>query len=139
MSPDERAIRDVIANWLRASAEGDASTVLSLMTDDVVFLVAGRPPFGKKEFAAGQNALATHRIETRSEVLEVVVDGDLGYARSHLTVAMTPVGGGATLRRSGPTLSIFRRQNDGRWLLSRDAKLLTVDGGRGTGDRAPST
>ena len=127
MSPDERAIRDVIATWLRASAEGDTATVLGLMSDDVLFLVAGRTPFGKKEFAAGQNSLATHRIEARSEVLEVVVDGSLGYARSQLTVAMTPIAGGATLRRSGPVLSIFRRQADGRWVLSRDANLLTVE------------
>jgi uncharacterized protein (TIGR02246 family) len=130
MSPDERAIRDVIATWLRASAEGDTSTVLSLMSDDVLFLVAGREPFGKKEFAAGQNALATHRIEAKSEVREVVVDGNLGFARSHLTVAMTPIAGGATLRRSGPVLSIFRRLADGRWVLSRDANLLTVEGSR---------
>ena len=127
MTADERAIRDVIANWLRASAQGDASAVLSLMSDDVLFLVAGREPFGKKEFAAGQNALATHRIEATSDVREVAIDGDLAYARAQLTVAMTPVGGGATLRRSGPTLSIFRRQSDGRWLLSRDANLLTVE------------
>lgn len=127
MTPDERSIRDVIATWLRASAEGDAATVLSLMTDDVLFLVAGRTPFGKKEFGAGHNALSSHRIEATSEVLEVVVDGDLGFARSRLSVAMTPIGGGATLRRSGPTLSIFRRQADGRWLLSRDANLLTVE------------
>ena len=126
MSPDERAIRDVITTWLRASAEGDTPTVLSLMTDDVLFLVAGRPPFGKKEFAAGHDALATHRIEATSDVREVVVDGNLAFARSQLTVAMTPVGGGATLRRSGPVLSIFRQQSDGRWLLSRDANLLSV-------------
>ena len=127
MSNDERAIRDLISSWLRASAHGDNATVLSLMSDDVLFLVAGREPFGKKDFAAGQNALTTHRIEATSDVREVVIDGDLAYARSHLTVAMTPVGGGATLRRSGPTLSIFRRQSDGRWLLSRDANLLTLE------------
>jgi uncharacterized protein (TIGR02246 family) len=130
MTTDERAIRDVIATWLRASAEGDTATVLALMSDDVLFLVAGRAPFGKKEFAAGQNVLATHRIEASSEVLEVVVDGSLGYARSQLSVAMTPIAGGATLRRSGPVLSIFRRQADGRWVLSRDANLLTVESSR---------
>lgn len=137
MSPDERAIRDVIANWLRASAEGDNATVLSLMSDDVLFLVAGRAPFGKKEFAAGQNALATHRVDASSEILEVVIDGDLGYARSHLTVSMTPIAGGATLRRSGPVLSIFRRQDDGRWVLSRDANLLTVEGSRPAASAVP--
>ena len=127
MSPDERAIRDVIATWLQASAAGDNEKVLSLMSDDVVFLVAGRPPFGKAEFAAASDALSTHRIEARSEVREVEVSGDLAYARSQLTVTMTPVAGGASLRRSGPVLSVFRKTKDGRWLLARDANLLTVE------------
>jgi len=128
MSPDERAIRDLIATWLSASAAGDNEMVLSLMSDDVLFLVAGRPPFGKKEFAASQSVLSTHRIEARSEVCEVVVSGDLAYARTHLTVTMTPTAGGKPLRRSGPTLSAFRKLGDGRWLLVRDANLLSVEG-----------
>ena len=127
MSPDERAIRDVITTWMSASAAGDDATVLSLMTDDVVFLVAGRPPFGKSEFAANQNALSTHRIEAHSNVEEVAVSGDLAYARTQLSVTMTPLAGGAPLRRSGYTLTIFRRGEDGRWRLARDANLLTKD------------
>ena len=123
MSPDERAIRDVIATWLSASAAGENEKVLTLMSDDVVFLVAGRS-FGKEEFSAGQNALATHRIEASSDVREVVVSGDLAYARTELTVTMTPLAGGAANRRTGPTLSIFRREANGRWVLARDANLL---------------
>lgn len=123
MSPDERAIRDVISTWLSASAAGDTEKVLSLMSDDVVFLVAGRS-FGKEEFSAGQNALATHRIEASSDVREVVVSGELAYARTELTVTMTPLAGGASIRRTGPTLSIFRRDTRGRWVLTRDANLL---------------
>jgi len=130
VSPDERAIRDVITTWLSASAAGDNEKVLSLMSDDVVFLVAGRPPFGKQEFAASQSSLATHRIEATSDVREVVVAGDLGFSRTHLTVTMTPTAGGKPLRRRGPTLSIFRRLGDGRWVLIRDANLLTVDESR---------
>jgi len=125
VTPDERAIRDVIATWLRASAAGDNETVLGLMTDDVIFLVAGKPPFGKAEFAATSNALSTHRIEASSDIREVVVSGDLAYARSQLTVTMTPLAGGESLRRSGPVLSVFRRAPDGRWLLARDANFLT--------------
>ena len=123
MSPDERAIRDLIATWLSASAAGDHEKVLSLMSEDVVFLVAGRS-FGKEEFSASQNALETHRIEASSDVREVVVSGDLAYARTELTVTMTPLAGGPGLRRNGPTLSIFRRDPHGQWVLTRDANLL---------------
>jgi uncharacterized protein (TIGR02246 family) len=130
VSPDERAIRDVITTWLSASAAGDSQKLLSLMSDDVVFLVAGRPPFGKQEFAASQSSLASHRIEATSDVREVVVAGDLAYARAQLAVTMTPTAGGKPLRRTGPTLSIFRRLGDGRWVLIRDANLLTVEESR---------
>jgi uncharacterized protein (TIGR02246 family) len=126
VSPDERAIRDVIATWMEASLAGDSAKVLSLMTDDVVFLVAGRPPFGKKEFAASQKAMAGHEIQGTSDVQEVVVSGNMAYARSHLTVAITSPKG-VTIRRRGPTLSIFRREADGCWRLARDANLLTLD------------
>ena len=42
MTEDEQAIRELIATWMRASMAGDTDTVLSLMADDVVFMVAGR-------------------------------------------------------------------------------------------------
>jgi uncharacterized protein (TIGR02246 family) len=126
MSPDERAIRDLIATWMSASLAGDTAKVLSLMTDDVLFLVAGRSPFGKEQFAATQSAMAGHRIDGSSDVREVAISGDMAYARSHLTVSITAPDG-RTLRRSGPVLTIFRRQPDGRWLLARDANLLTSE------------
>ncbi len=44
MTNDEQAIRETIATWLAASAAGDDERVLSLMSDDVLFLTAGRPP-----------------------------------------------------------------------------------------------
>ena len=52
MKTDEQQIRELVATWMSATKAGDVETVLSLMTDDVKFLVAGRPPFGKQEFAA---------------------------------------------------------------------------------------
>ena len=125
MTADERAIREVIATWLRASEAGDSPTVLSLMSDDVVFLGPGRAPFGKKEFAAAQSGVEENRLEATSEVKEVGVSGDLAYAWTQLAVAMTPRSGGPTVRRSGPTLTIFRRLADGRWVLARDANMLS--------------
>ena len=125
MSDDERAIREVIATWMRASAAGDTETVLSLMADDVVFFVAGHPPFGKREFAAAQGGLAGSRIDATSNVREVIVSGDWAFCSTDLTVVMTPADG-TPVRRNGNTLSVFRRLSDGRWVLARDANLLTV-------------
>jgi uncharacterized protein (TIGR02246 family) len=123
-SADEQAIRDVIRKWMQASASGDIETVLGLMTDDVVFMVPGKEPFGKDAFAQGSRALAGMRIDGESHPVEIKVLGDWAYVRSHINVKMTPAAGGEAKARSGYTLSIFARQSDGCWRLARDANLL---------------
>jgi uncharacterized protein (TIGR02246 family) len=128
MTPDEQAVRDVVGKWLEASKAGDVDTVLGLMTDDVVFLQPGRPPMiGKAAYAEQakpQQASAAERmqIDGSSDIQEVQVVGDMAYLWSKLSVTVTPPGG-APIRRAGHTLTVFREQ-DGRWLLARDANLL---------------
>ena len=127
MHPDEQAIRDLIALWHRATAAGDVDTVLDLMTDDVVFLVAGQPPMqGRAAFERRlRGLLAQHRIESTHAVREVGVDGDLAYTWTDLAIRVMPhAGGAAPPARSGSTLSVLRRQADGRWRMVRDANLL---------------
>jgi uncharacterized protein (TIGR02246 family) len=124
MTSDERAIRDLIATWMQASQKGDVATVLGLMTDDVVFMVPSREPFGKEAFAAMSQAMQGARIEGTSDIRELSVLGDWAYLRNYLTVTVTPPGGTA-VRRAGYTLTLLRKQ-DGRWLLARDANLLTL-------------
>ena len=41
MKTDERAIRELVSNWLDASKRGDLDTVLDLMEDDAVFMPPG--------------------------------------------------------------------------------------------------
>ena len=43
---DERAIRDLVETWMRATNAGDFHAVLELMADDVLFLTPGKEPFG---------------------------------------------------------------------------------------------
>ena len=31
------------------------------------------------------------------------------------------------MRRSGPVLSVFRKEPDGSWVLARDANMLSVE------------
>lgn len=124
MTDDERAIREVVATWMKASQANDLQTVLGLMTDDVIFMVPGREPFGKEAFAAASQGMKTMRMEGSSDIKEIKVFGDWAYLRNHLTVTVTP-SGGAPVRRTGYTLTILRKQADGRWLLARDANLIT--------------
>jgi uncharacterized protein (TIGR02246 family) len=127
MTADEQEIRQLVATWMSATKAGDLATVLSLMTDDVVFLVAGQQPFGKQQFAAAMKPPASGvpmpMIDGHSEVQEIRISGDYAYMWARLNVEVTPPGG-ATVKRSGHTLSVLRKEG-GRWRLARDANLLS--------------
>jgi uncharacterized protein (TIGR02246 family) len=123
MSPDERAIRELVDTWMKASRAGDIDTVLSLMSDDVLFMVPGREPFGKQTFAANSRNMDGVKLEGAADIRELQVLGDWAYLRNFIEITITPAGG-APVRRSGYTLTIFRKEPDGRWLLARDANLV---------------
>jgi len=123
---DEQQIRDLVATWMAATEAGDVDKVLSLMADDVVFLVAGQPPFGKQKFAETMRHspdTPKPRFKGESEIQEIQVLGDWAFMRSRLTVEVIPPGGGKTIKRAGYTLTLFKK-SAGRWLLARDANLL---------------
>ena len=124
---DEQAIRKLIDDWMQASAQGDLDRVLSMMSDDVVFMTAGREPFGKQEFAAQSQGMKDIRIEGAARPIEIKVLGDWAYLRNHLDMTMTPKGG-QPMKRAGYTLTILRRQPDGRWVITRDANLIPPPG-----------
>ncbi|MDQ0391597.1 SgcJ/EcaC family oxidoreductase [Labrys monachus] len=123
MTEDERAIRDMVDQWMSASKAGDHETVLGLMTDDAIFMVPGREPFGKDAFEAAVQGSKDIRVEGGSEIQEIQVLGDWAWLRNHVEVSITPPGGEA-IRRSGYTLTILRKGADGRWRLMRDANLM---------------
>mgnify|MGYP003703732833 FL=1 len=126
MTDDERAIRNVVETWLAASKAGDLPTVLSLMTDDVLFLTPGQAPFGKEAFAAMSNGLKDVQVDGTSDIQEVQVFGDIAYLRNALRIVIT-MPDGKVVRRSGQTLTILRKEADGKWRLVRDANLVVAE------------
>ena len=127
MQSDESEIRQLVATWMAATKAGDMETVLSLMADDVVFLIAGQPPMvGKSAFAAAshaQSGQAAPQFDGTSEIQEIKVLGDWAFMWTKLTVVVTPPGGAQPMIRAGHTLSILKKQNS-RWVLARDANML---------------
>ena len=124
MTDDERAIRDLVDDWMKATRAGDTATVLSLMSDDVIFMVPGREPFGKQAFAASSQSMKGFRLEGSADIRELKVLGDWAYLRNFIEITVTPPGG-APVRRSGYTLTILRKEPNGKWLQARDANLVS--------------
>ncbi|WP_119461341.1 SgcJ/EcaC family oxidoreductase [Rhodospirillaceae bacterium SYSU D60014] len=127
MTEDERAIRELVDTWLAATKAGDLRTVLSLMTEDVVFMVPGQKPFGKEAFEAASEGMTNVRIDGTSDIQEIQVLGDWAYLRTYIEMSMSRPDDEALVRRSGYTLTILRKEPDGRWRLARDANLLTAE------------
>jgi len=120
-------------DWRRLTAEGNLDGLLSLLSDDVIFLTPGNPPITKQDFAAGfRQVAAKARIESTQDVKELRVSGEIAYAWSHLTIVLIPNDGGKRSESSGHVLSVYQRSPSGRWLLSRDANLVA---GAGNPDR----
>lgn len=126
MKTDEREIREVHAAWIEAVNAGDLVRLLTLMTEDVVFLNPGQAPFGRDEFAAAFSAAHLKaRIRCRSELEEVVVAGEVAYTRSRDALSVINRDGGEATQLAGHRMTIYRRQPDGRWRLARDAHTLS--------------
>ena len=123
MSDDERAIRELVSTWMSASKAGDTATVLSLMTDDVVFMTVGGPPFGKEAFARNSEGMKGVEVDGSAEVLEVQVAGDWAWQRCMVRVTITPPGKPA-VTRSGLTLTVLRKNAAGKWQIARDANFV---------------
>jgi uncharacterized protein (TIGR02246 family) len=128
MQSDEKEIRQLVTTWMEATKAGEVETVLSLMSEDVVFLVAGQPPMiGKSAFAAALQAQSNQgrpEIDGKSEIQEIQIFGDWAFMWTKLSVVVTPPGGALSTTRAGYTLSILKKQ-DGKWVLTRDANMLS--------------
>lgn len=125
MNSDEDQIRQVVRTWMDATRRGDTQAVLDLITDDAIFLVPGKPPFGKHEFARAAQAQAQPdgtRFDGRSTIQEIRVAGDWAFMVTRLTVTATHAGEPVSTR-TGHTLTVLHRV-DGEWRLARDANLL---------------
>jgi uncharacterized protein (TIGR02246 family) len=88
-------------------------------------MVPGREPFGKEAFKATSEAMKDVRIEGTSDIREIQILGDWAYLRNYIEMTMIPPDGSTPVRRSGYTLTVLRKESDGRWRLARDANLLT--------------
>jgi uncharacterized protein (TIGR02246 family) len=87
-------------------------------------MVPGREPFGKQTFAANSRSMDGVQLEGSADIRELKVLGNWAYLRNFIEITITPPDG-AQVRRSGFTLTILHKEPDGRWLLARDANLVT--------------
>jgi uncharacterized protein (TIGR02246 family) len=127
MHDDERAIRELILSWMLATQVGDIAHLKLLIAEDVVFLAAGQAPMrGRDAFAAAFAAtLEKFEIHPSSDIQEIKIFGDHAYCWNNLSVTMTSKNDGAVMQRTGAALTILQKNTNGRWVIARDANMLS--------------
>ena len=128
---DKQQIHELVRQWMEATKQGDASRVLALVADDVLFLQPGKPPMDKAAFekqVRAQAGTGGPAVDGTSEIEELIVSGDWAIARSRLRVTITPHDGSPIATRAGHAMTVFHKEG-GTWRLARDANLLAPAGG----------
>ena len=123
MVSDEQKITNAISRWLTASKEGDLETLAGILDDDMLFIVPGRPPFGKNDFLAGGSG-KPYLFQANVSILEVVVNGDWALTRVQLEIDFAATEDTNVVRLAGPAMSVWRRSGIGEWKLWRDANMV---------------
>jgi len=116
----------VHSSWIDAVNAGDLARLLTLLAEDVVFLSPGQAPAGREGFSSTfTTAHKQMQIRCTSELEEVVVVGEIAYTRSRDALSVTPRTSGKAALLTGHRMTVYRKQRDGRWLLSRDVHTLS--------------
>jgi uncharacterized protein (TIGR02246 family) len=121
LGDDESAIRRVAEDWLAAGRAGDIEALSDLLTEDVIFMVPGREPFGKEDIVRSLLANKNMRKQAKIDFEELQVLGDWAYIRNYVEIRVTS---GEAVRGTGYALAILRKET-GNWRLARVANLLT--------------
>jgi len=118
---DIQSIHDLQTQLTLAYNTGDAELLASLHTPNVIRMPPGAGDVVGRDavLESNQRSFEFANIELSNTSDEVVVSGDLAFARGVATSASTPKDGSAGARSSTRYLHIYERQPDGGWRISR--------------------
>lgn len=121
LSPDARAISDILVKYAEYVEQGDAESWISLWDVDGIQLAPGAPmSVGKAEiWKNNKDGFGGGEMKFNIAQQEIVVSGWYGYIRGVYDYVFTPKGG-ASMSFKGKYLTVFKKQFDGTWLIYRD-------------------
>jgi uncharacterized protein (TIGR02246 family) len=116
-----KAIHELSKGWIEAVKAKDLDRLLTLVTDDVIFLPSSGPPIKGKDAVGGlYRALFTQfDIDQTADNEEIVLTGEWAFSWGAETLTLSPLQGGSPVRLHGKGLAILRRQQDGSWKFAR--------------------
>jgi uncharacterized protein (TIGR02246 family) len=122
MSPDEKALHELLAAYETSLNAGDAGRIEQLYAEDGVFMPAGFPTAsGRPAVRGAYDAVFKNiRIAIHFTVDELTVKGDFAYARTHSAGTSTVVATGASGPEANRELFVFARKGGAHgWKIAR--------------------
>ena len=119
---DKQAIQQVSADWIAAMNAKDIAKLMTMITEDIVFLPPGLPPIrGKHAVEEMYKAFFPQfsSVQQTAVLEEVEVADDWAFAWGTESTVLVLQAGGASIQMEGRGLSIFKRQPDGSWRFAR--------------------
>jgi uncharacterized protein (TIGR02246 family) len=115
------AIQQLTEGWIEAVKAKDIDRLLSLVTDDVVFLPPGRPPIKGKQAVGDlyRSLFAQFDVDQAAINEEIQFTGEWAFSWGSETLTLSPLSGGQPIRMRGKGLTILRRRPDGSWQFAR--------------------
>jgi uncharacterized protein (TIGR02246 family) len=119
--PAESDIDALFLAWTAAVLSKDIARVVSLVTEDCEFWTNAAPPLKGREAVRStlQAFYATFDHRQEFDRHELLVAGDLAFARGIEHNFLTPLSGGPEIYRSQRAFMVIRREPDGRWRFAR--------------------
>ena len=137
----EPGIDALFLAWKAAVLSGDVARIASLVTEDCEFWTNAAPPLqGRQALRATLLTFyATYSHRQEFERHELLVAGEIAFARGIERNFLTPVAGGPEIVQSQRAFIVIRREPDGVWRFARGMTNLLPSPSRGdAGDVDPN-
>ena len=119
---DEKAIEQNQDTFVERGNAGDVDGVMACCSDDVVMMPPNGPVVVGAEAVRAWLAefLEQFTAELSTTTEDLVVEGDLAYARRSFAWTLTPKAGGEPITDHGKTVLIYKREAGGTWKAALD-------------------
>jgi uncharacterized protein (TIGR02246 family) len=125
---EREEIETLNKDWLAAEARKDVAKLLTLVTDDVVFLPINWPAVVGKQAVEAMYRVFFDRfgvVEHSTSISEVRVCHDWAFVWGSEKLILTPKTGGASVELNGHGMSILQRDAHGAWRFARGINNLS--------------
>ena len=120
---DEKAIRDMETEWVKAFAAKDMDKILAHYADDGMVLLANAPTMtGKDAIRAGMKDTITDpkfSLDLKTAKVDVSKD-DLAYSQGTYSVKFTDPKTKKLMAETGRYVEVYKKQPDGSWKIVQD-------------------